>query len=84
MTAAEQAARFAKLTLPLEPELGQCTMSVREILSLAPGSVIKLSRPVGSNVGVRVGGTPFGNAELLRMGGVLSIRMTSFHKIEGD
>ncbi len=84
MTAAEQVACFAKLTLPLEPELGQCTMSVREILSLAPGSGIKLSRPVGSNVGGRVGGTPYGNAELLRMGGVLSIRLTTLHKKEGN
>jgi hypothetical protein len=31
-----------------------------------------------------VGGTPFGKAELVRMGGVLSVRMISFHKKEGD
>jgi flagellar motor switch protein FliN/FliY len=84
LTAAEQVERFAKLTLPLEPELGRCMMPVREILSLAPGSVIKLSQPVGSSVDVRVGGTPFGKAELLRMGGVLSLRLTSFHKKEKD
>jgi flagellar motor switch protein FliN len=84
LTPEEQVARFAKLTLPLEPELGRCMMPVREILSLAPGSVIKLSRPVGARVDVRVGGAPFGTAELVRMGGVLSVRMTSFHKKEGD
>ena len=84
MTAAEKVARFAKVTLPLEPELGRCMMPVREILSLAPGSVIKLSRPVGSNVDVRVGGTPLGQAELLRVGGALSVRLTSFHKKEKD
>ncbi len=37
---AENIERFATLSLPVESELGRCTMSVGEILSLVPGSLI--------------------------------------------
>ena len=78
MTLEQQIASYGKLPLPLEPELGRCMMSVREILSLAPGSVIKLHRPLGSRIDVHVGGAPFGSAEFVRVGGVLSLRIAGF------
>jgi flagellar motor switch/type III secretory pathway protein FliN len=53
-------------------------MSVREILNLAPGSVIKLSRPVASAVDLFVGGAPFGSGELVRVRDSLAIRITGF------
>jgi flagellar motor switch/type III secretory pathway protein FliN len=53
-------------------------MSVREILSLAPGSVIKLTGPVGSKVGLSVGGAPFGAGEMIKVGGSLAVRITEF------
>ena len=53
-------------------------MSVREILSLAPGSVIKLSRPVASKVDLLVGGAPFGSGELVRVRDSIAIRLTNF------
>ncbi len=42
-----KSSRFAKLSLPVESELGRCSMSVREVLSLAPGSLIRLPAPWG-------------------------------------
>jgi flagellar motor switch protein FliN/FliY len=53
-------------------------MSVREILSLAPGSVVKLSRPLASKVDLLVGGAPFGSGELVRVGGSIAVRITNF------
>ena len=78
MTVAQQVARYAQLPLPVESELGHCTMSVREVLSLAPGSVIKLSRPVGSPVSLSVGGAPFGSGEMVRIGDSMAVRITGF------
>jgi flagellar motor switch/type III secretory pathway protein FliN len=52
---------------------------VGEIVALAPGSLIKLSRPLGEKVDVNVGGVRFGSGELVRVGGALSVRMTGFH-----
>jgi flagellar motor switch protein FliN/FliY len=77
LTTAEKAARYSSLPLPVESELGRCNMSVREILSLAPGSLIKLG-PVGSRVELYVGGAPFGAGEVIRVGGSLAVRITAF------
>jgi flagellar motor switch/type III secretory pathway protein FliN len=79
VTLQEQIAHYGKLPLPLEPELGQCSLTVGEILALAPGSVIKLSKPLGDRIDINVAGVRFGSAELVRMGGVLSVRMSGFH-----
>ena len=79
MTLQEQIAHYGKLPLPLEPELGRCTLTVGEILALAPGSLIKLSKPLGEKIDLNVAGVRFGSGELVRMGGVLSVRVAGFH-----
>lgn len=79
MTLNEQMAHYGKLPLPLEPELGRCSLTVGEILALAPGSLIKLSRPLGEKIDINVAGVRFGSGELVRMGGVLSVRVAGFH-----
>ena len=53
-------------------------MPVREILSLVPGSVIRLSGAVGSKVDLFVGGVPFGQGEMTRLGDSIGIRLTGF------
>lgn len=76
----EQASRFADLPLAVEGELGRCTMPVREVLSLAPGSVIRLSRPVGSKVDLLVGGVKFGAGDLVQSGASMAVRLTVFRE----
>ena len=44
---------FLDLSLKLSVELGRTSMSVREILDLAPSSVIKLGRSTGEGVDIR-------------------------------
>jgi len=78
MTTLEHIRRYSDLPLSVESELGECSMPVREILSLAPGSVIKLSSPDGSRVAVYVGGSKFGSGEMMKIGAVTAIRMTAF------
>jgi flagellar motor switch/type III secretory pathway protein FliN len=77
-------AHYGKLPLPLQPELGQCSLTVGEIVALAPGSVIKLSRPLGEKIDIHVAGARFGSGELIRMGGVLSVRIAGFHTVNAD
>jgi flagellar motor switch/type III secretory pathway protein FliN len=79
VTLQEQIARYGKLPLPLQPELGRCSLTVGEILALAPGSLIQLSRPLGEKIDINVAGVRFGSGELVRMGGVLSVRFAGFH-----
>ena len=84
MTLNEQMAHYGKLPLPLQPELGQCTLTVGEILALAPGSVVKLSKPLGDRIDIHVAGVRFGSGELVRVGGVLSVRMAAFYSANGE
>ena len=78
MNAAEIIQRYGELPMTLESELGRCEMPVREILALAPGSVLKLPIPSGGKVRVRVGGAPFAAGELVRSGGATAIRLLTF------
>lgn len=80
----EQVSKFARLTLPVESELGRCTMPVHEILSLAPGSVIKLSRPLGSKIDLFIGGALFGAGDLVQSGNSLAVRLTSFRETKSN
>jgi flagellar motor switch protein FliN len=75
VTTVENLARYATLSLPVESELGRCTMSVREILALAPGSLIRLPRAVGSPVDLYVGGARFASGEIVKTGGSLAVRI---------
>jgi len=84
VTLNEQIAHYGKLPLSLRPQLGQCSLTVGEILALAPGSLIKLTRPLGEKIDINVAGARFGSGELIRMGGVLSVRLSAFHKVNAE
>jgi flagellar motor switch protein FliN/FliY len=75
LTTAEHVARYSMLSLPVESELGRCMLSVREILALAPGSLIKLSSPVGSPVDLYAGGARLGSGEVIKTGKSLAVRV---------
>ena len=78
MTTEEQMSRYAQLSFPVEAELGRCEKSVREILSLSPGSVLTLPQPVGSKMNLYVGGAPFCSGDMMRLGGAVAVRITGF------
>jgi flagellar motor switch/type III secretory pathway protein FliN len=84
VTLQEQIAHYGKLPLELQPELGRCSLTVGEILALAPGSLIKLSKPLGEKIDIHVAGVRFGSGELIRMGGVLSLRVAGFHTANNE
>lgn len=44
---------FLDLSVPLSVELGQTRLKIREILELAPESLIKLTRSTGEGVDIR-------------------------------
>jgi flagellar motor switch protein FliM len=59
-TAAEEPAltrpeRLSAVALPITVELGSVEVSVRDLLSISEGQVIKLDTPSGGNLAVRVG-----------------------------
>jgi flagellar motor switch protein FliN/FliY len=57
-------------------------MTVREILSLEKGSVIKMVRSAGENIDIYVGGTMLGSGEIVIIEDLLGIRITDFNEEE--
>ena len=63
--------------LDLVVELGRVRMKIREILQLAPGSVIGLERLAGEPVDVLVNGHPIAKGEVVLLDENLGIRITT-------
>jgi flagellar motor switch/type III secretory pathway protein FliN len=78
LTLEQQMSRFSQLSFPIEAELGRCEKSVREILSLSPGSLLTLPKAVGSKINLYVGGASFCSGDLMRLGSAVAVRITGF------
>jgi len=61
--------------MPVEVRLGSVEASVRELLQLGPGSVLKLDKPVGEPVDLHLGGVPFARARIVVVGDRLGVRV---------
>ena len=70
--------RYGQISFPVEAELGRCEKSVREILSLSPGSLLTLPQAVGSKMNLYVGGAPFCSGDMMRLGSAVAVRISGF------
>ena len=84
MISPEQVHRYAELPFTVEAELGRLMLSMREVLALAPGSVLRLPVRSGSPVGVLAGGAPFASGEVVRIGNAPAVRLKSFATKKND
>ena len=78
MISSEQANRYAELPFVVEAELGRLMLPMREILALAPGSIIRLPVRSGARVGLLAGGAPFASGEVVRIGHAPAVRLQAF------
>ena len=53
-------------------------MTVREILELGEGSVIKMMRSAGENIDILVGGSLVGTGEIVIIEEAVGVRITDF------
>lgn len=56
---------FLDLPVPLSIELGRTKLKIREILELAPASIIKLTRSTGEGVDIRADNKPLLRGEIV-------------------
>lgn len=63
-------------TIPVSVRLGEATFAVRQLLQLAPGSVLKLDRMVGEPLDLYLRGIPFAKGQLVVVGEQLGVRVT--------
>jgi flagellar motor switch protein FliN/FliY len=69
---------FGDVPLTLEVELDRRPLTVRDILRLAPGSVLKMDRSAGENIDIRVGGVLTGFGEIVILEDRMGVRITGF------
>lgn len=80
-TAAEEVANLLDVPLDVEVELDRRVLTVRQILELERGSVIRMNRSAGENLDVRIGGALVGFGEIV-VNEKTGIRIADFHTSE--
>lgn len=78
MKADEQIGHLADVPLEFEVELGRKWMTLRAILALAPGGVIRMNRSAGENIDILAGGKPIGSGEIVIIEENFGVRITDF------
>lgn len=64
------------IPVTLSLELGHAAISIRQLLSLAPGAVVELDRLVGEPLDVLANGTLIAHGEVVVVGDKFGIRLT--------
>lgn len=82
MNATEELALYLDVPMDVDVELDRRILTVREILALDLGSVIRMNRSAGENLDVRVGGALFGFGEIVANEANTGIRLTDFFQHE--
>lgn len=78
MTALEEIAHLSNIPMDVEVELDRRRMTMREILALEPGSVVKMTRSAGENIDLVIGGTLVGSGEIVIIEESFGVRITDF------
>ena len=82
MTALEEIQHLSDIPMEVEVELDRKKMTLREILALQEGSVIKMPRSAGENIDLFAGGALIGSGEVVIVEDTVAVRITDF--IEED
>jgi flagellar motor switch protein FliN/FliY len=82
MTSFEEIGHLSDIPVDVDVELDRKMMTVREILSLDKGSVIKMMRSAGENIDIYVGGAMLGSGEIVIIEETVGVRITDFNEEE--
>ena len=78
MTPLDEIAPLAEVPVEMEVELDRQILSVRAVLELNVGSVIRTSRSAGENIDIYIGGVLSGSGEIVVIEDTLGVRITDF------
>jgi flagellar motor switch protein FliN/FliY len=78
VTAFEEIANFGDVPIDVEVELGRKVMTLRSIVDLKPGSVIRMARSAGENIDILAGGKLIGSGEIVIIEERFGVRITDF------
>lgn len=77
--AADRLAHLADVTFDVTVELDRKVVSLRQVLELDVGSVLKLTRSAGENIDVLVGGALVAFGEIVVIEDTMGVRITDFN-----
>lgn len=72
-------AHLAEVPIEVEAELDRKRMTIREVLALEVGAVMKLNRSAGENIDIVIGGALVAFGEIVVFEEVLGVRITDFN-----
>lgn len=75
----DEIGHFSDISLDVLVELDRKVLTVRDILALDKGSVIKMNRSAGENLDILVGGALLAFGEIVIIESSLGVRITDFN-----
>lgn len=75
----EQIGHLADVQVFIDVELDRKVLSMRELLELEPGSVIRMTRSAGENIDILIGGSLIGFGEIVIIEDAMGVRITDFN-----
>lgn len=79
MTPLEQIGCLHDVYLNVDVELDRKTVTVRELLDLEAGSILKMTRSAGENIDIFVGGNLVAFGEIVLVEDMVAVRITDFN-----
>jgi flagellar motor switch protein FliN/FliY len=79
MTALEEVAHIATVTLDIEVQLDRRWMKMSEVLAFEEGSIIEMSRSAGENIDIYIGSRLAAFGEIVIIENTLGVRITDFN-----
>lgn len=80
MTMPNDIGMLAHMPIEMEGRLDRRAISMRELLALVPGSLVRLDKSAGENIDVLAGGALLGYAEVVVIENAVGIRITDFRE----
>ena len=82
MTPFEEIAHLSDTRIDLEVELDRKIMTLRELLRIEVGGVLRMARSAGENIDILVDGKLIGFGEIVIIEDAMGIRVTDFRNDE--
>lgn len=79
MSATDEISPLSSVPLDVSVELDRRVMTLREILELRMGSVIRMTRSAGENIDILIGESLVGFGEIVIIEDSMGIRITDFN-----
>ena len=75
----DQIGHLGDVGIDVEVELDRKKLTVREVLNLEAGTVLKMTRSAGENIDILIGGSLIGFGEIVLVEDIVAVRITDFN-----